>query len=302
MKVLMEILMRRKSKLIILAVSVALLLIGTTTFVTVKYRENVKKTQQIKSEQANKITKAKRIADKVIADKAIEDKRIADKITADKVEAQRIADKKIADKVSAKVEATIIANKKISDEKLRVAKLNTGLSFDQALILGNKLVAGENCVLKLWSYNTEWINGGEFYVYEMDDYNYVDQGYDWHLAISKKSGKAFRYSVDGKLYDYHPTVTSSNTIDTTPYQAGMTLDEAKEIGNNLRGEYIDSSTQLWPVYDYTVVINGGDFYVFDIYNEFRGDDKEGAPWRLCISKASGKAFKQLQDKTLRDYK
>jgi len=298
--------LKKRSKLIILIVSGALLLTGTATFVTVKYRENVAKTQKYNQEQkiklAKKIVEDKRIADNVIADKKIADMKVLDNLIADKVEAQRIAEEKVADEV----EATRIANKKISDEKLRVARLNTGLSFNQALVLGNKLVATDNSVLKLWSYNTEWINGGEFYVYEIDDYNYVDKGYDWHLAISKKSGKAFRYSVDGKLYNYNATITTATTpdylSDGRALDTGMTLEQARAIGNNLRGEGINNLTQLSAIYNNTVVINGGDFYVFEIYNEYAADGYEGVNWRLCISKASGKAFKQLPDKTLRDYK
>ena len=90
--------MKKRSKLIILIVSGTLLLTGTATFVTVKYRENVAKTQKYNQEQkiklAKKIVEDKRIADKVIADKKIADKKALDKLIADKVEAQRIADEK----------------------------------------------------------------------------------------------------------------------------------------------------------------------------------------------------------------
>lgn len=283
----MKILMKRESKLIILTVSVALLLIGTSTFVTVKYTENVKKAQQVKTEQANKITEAKRIADKVIADK-----KISDKITAEKVEAQRITDKKIADEKS---RLTLIAN-----EKLRIARLNTGITLTKALAIGENLYPSYQ--LKPLNKDVQLINGKEYYVFKLFDLNWNDVGSDWYFCIRKTTGEAFRYYSNNTLMADDATVTAAPTVSVSTVNTEMTLDQAKAIGNNLRGEAIDANTQLYPVYDYTVIINGGDFYVFEIYNEYASDGNEGVNWRLCISKASGKAFKQLPNKTLRDYK
>lgn len=294
MKALMEILMKPKSKLIILTVSVALLLIVITIFVTVKYRDNVNKNQQIKTEQANKIIEAKRVDDKVIEDKRIEDKKIADKSTKDKVEAQRIADKKTADE---KAELTSIAN-----EKLRIAKLNTGITLTKALEIGENLYP----TYKLESLNngSQIIDGMEFYVFKLFDLDWNDVGSDYYFCIKKTTGEAYRYYSNNTLMIDDATVTSTPdpAVSESTVNNEMTLEQAKAIGNNLRGEAIDSNTQLLPVYDDTVVINGGDFYVFEIYNQYASDGNEGVSWRLCISKASGKAFKQLPDKTLRDYK
>lgn len=108
------------------------------------------------------------------------------------------------------------------------------------------------------------------------------------------------YYADNTLYAYNNSTNEMSTANTNKVDTGMTLEQALAIGYNLRGESIDNHTLLTPVYNYTVVINGGEFYVFDIYNEYA--PQEGVNWRLCISKASGKAFKQLPNKTLHDFK
>ncbi|MCB2294334.1 hypothetical protein LGK95_12520 [Clostridium algoriphilum] len=115
--------MKKKSKLIIIIVSVLLLTIGIAIPITT----GIKKTQQIKKEQAIKVAETKRLQDKAKVDKIIEDKRIADKVISDKiiaekVEAQRVADKKIADE-NARIAK--IASDKIVDEKLRLAKIES---------------------------------------------------------------------------------------------------------------------------------------------------------------------------------
>lgn len=138
------------------------------------------------------------------------------------------------------------------------------------------------------------------YIFEVLGPDGYDAGADWRLGIDKTTRKIYRYYSNDTLRVYTYTneipTFSVPTVDTE-----MTLEQALEIGHNLRGDSIDYHTVLTPVYNDTVVINNGDFYVFEIYNEYAADGHEGVNWRLCISKASGKAFKQLPDKTLRDY-
>lgn len=178
--------LKKKTKLIILGTSVVIL--TSTIFSTVAYRESVNKTQKQKIVESNilfsKIS-AKKILDKKIADKKIaNDKRIAAKKIADaKILAKKIADKKIVDK-------------KIADEKIRIAKLNEGMTQSKALAMAYKL--HPDCNFKL-SDGTELVKNNAYYEFKLFELDWSDGGSDWFFVVNKKTGLAYRHYSDNSL-------------------------------------------------------------------------------------------------------
>jgi hypothetical protein len=287
----------KRTKLIIIVSGVVLLclIIAIPTGLSIHKKLEIKK-QQVLIIKEFKVSQAKVKADKIIDDKRIADKKITDKKIADKI----ITDKKIADDklILASIEATRIADKIVADEKARVARLNEGITLSQAYAIGKRLYPTDN--LKSLNDSTQLIRGKEYYVFKFFDLNWQDEGSDWYFCVKKSNGEPYRYYSDNTLMVDDSIVTSPVSTYTAPvYDTGMTLEQARTLGYNLKGDAIYPGTQLNAVYDYTVVINNGDFYVFDIDNSIDGN--EAVSWRLCISKASGKAFKQLSNGKLKDY-
>ncbi|MBU3114007.1 hypothetical protein [Clostridium lacusfryxellense] len=294
---------RTKLMVIIFSAVVICLAIAIPTGLNIHKKEQIIKEQALKIKEFN-MAQAKAKVDKIKEDKRISDEKIADKQIADKAIADKIiTDKKIADENArlAKIETTRVANKKISDEKIRVAKLNAQLNYVGAESIAQNLRTNEISFTLLCA-DPQWVCGHYFYIFQVNDSNGYDVGADWRLGIDKTTRKAYRYYADNTLYVYNKSsyTNEMSGVKTNKVDTGMTLEQALAIGYNLRGESIDYHTVLTPVYNDTVVINGGEFYVFSIYNEYA--PQEGVNWRLCISKASGKAFKQLPNKTLHDFK
>lgn len=257
--------MKKKSRLIIIIVGVFLLLVVIAIPITINYRENVKRTVQINKEKQIKI-----------AAKIVTDKQISDKVIADKLEAKRAAAKK-ADENARLLK---LSNKKIADEKLRLAKLNTGMTLSEALAIGEKLDT-YNLLKPLYS-NTQLINGTKFFVFELYDLNGNDEGADWHMCISKNTGKAYRYYSGNTLIAYVPDDTSKpvvNTNNSTPavssrksttinytmdnnvftrcnYPSGTTL--RLKVGQiiNINGSIVNGSDFR------TMFMNGGDIFSY----------------------------------------
>ena len=294
---------KSKTKLIVIIFGavVICLAIAIPTGLSIHKREQIMKQQVLKIKEFN-IIQAKAKVDKIKEDKRIAENKIADKKIADKAIADKIiADKKIEDENTrlSRIEATEVANKKIADEKLRVARLNAKLNYVGAESIAQNLRTNDISFTLLCA-DPQWVCGHYFFIFQVNDSNGYDVGADWRLGIDNTTRKVYKYYSDNTLYVYNNSTNELSTVNTNKVDTGMTLEQALAIGYNLRGESIDYHTVLTPVYNDTVVINGGEFYVFDIYNEYA--PQEGVNWRLCISKASGKAFKQLPNKTLHDFK
>jgi len=169
--------LKKRTKLIILGFSIVVL--TSTIFSTVMYKENTIKVQKQAVIQ-NNILLGKISAKKVI------DKKAADK----KALAKKIADKKIAD-------AKALA-KKIADAKAKAASdLKKGVA--NAIALGHKLHPNTNFKL---SDGTELPINNNYYQFKLFDSSWNDIGADWYFVVSKKTGLAYRaYSDNTMLRD-----------------------------------------------------------------------------------------------------
>ena len=186
--------LKKKTKLIILGSSVVIL--TSTIFYTVRYKENM-----------NNVQKQKVIASNILF--------------------KKISDKKISD---AKVLAKKVADKKVADEKIRIAKLNEGITLKEAIAICNRLkqegeTGGGNLyngtVLTLKSNETQLIKGNLYYVFEIYNEYASDgnEGVPWHLCISKKTGNAYKhYYSNNTLIAYVTEALTKQQTTTKPVE------------------------------------------------------------------------------------
>ncbi|WP_443662085.1 hypothetical protein [Clostridium sp.] len=137
--------LKKKTKLIILGSSVVIL--ASTIFSTVAYRENV-----------NKIQKQKTVESNILLSK--------------------------------------ISDKKIAAEKIRIAKLNEGMTQNKALAMAYKL--HPDCNFKL-SDGTELVKNNAYYEFKLFELDWSDAGSDWFFVVNKKTGLAYRHYSDNSL-------------------------------------------------------------------------------------------------------
>ena len=184
--------LKKKTKLIILGSSVVIL--TSTIFSTIIYRENV-----------NKVQKQKVIENNILL------KKVSDK---------KILNKKIAD---AKVLAKKVADKKIADEKIRIAKLNEGITLKEAIAICDKIkregseddVVYSTTELTFNSNKVQLIKGSLFYEFDINNPQDVmgDALALCSLCISKKTGKAYQYFINTKrLIPYAHYNPSERTV------------------------------------------------------------------------------------------